>query len=669
MAALTNCWAGRFDGANNECVDCGDHAAFNFQPMLNEFSIQVWIKLAAPSAARTVIGKGLTGAQQYSIKLGEGGDPYAVNVYLGGVNYEFNTFAAGILIGDSNWHQLILVVYKSDCLLYVDGTYIATESLVASTTMSASHLIIGAVNDTSAFDFTEYIAGAGDTAWITEVGIWRKVLLAAEVAALYNGGDGLMLNDDSGSYVSSDELEGWWRFGDGATENPDSAPTTTIADESGNLRHATYTADTPDIVNFYDDSQIAFSDFPGTCPQIGSSSSLAAAPQLRVLRSMQGNLAERSGFEGDLHRMVVASEINRDYLDDNVFVYEMARVIVGSPIRRPVFRRVATITDMEQLTTEPATKFPHAYRTNRAELLGETTTILDAAWLEVQRQAAKLSLDLIEYGIPGNDRTEGRGEAELTDQEAYSMPDEVIPVIPSSSSAQAAASSSSSIVAAPSSSSIILVPSSSLSASSSSAHVVPEVEFIDTLYVSEVRTDCVTRMDYNGTKTLYTDLGFIRFGRDSNPLQSWDAFIRISVDIPACALIEACNLTLSPHTTERGEDVVLRIHDIYSSAAYDPVGPFVSTADPTVANRSVVWDRLPTSGLLITPDISELLQFFVDRSNYVVGDYFGLWIQEERSDAGARRDASTPPTYAMSMGVRYRTDRECPTSSSSSSTG
>ena len=47
------------------------------------------------------------------------------------------------------------------------------------------------------------------------VGMWNVVLTAAEVAALHNSGNGSAVdwNADTGAYVSSDDLQHWWRLG------------------------------------------------------------------------------------------------------------------------------------------------------------------------------------------------------------------------------------------------------------------------------------------------------------------------------------------------------------------------------------------------------------------------------------------------------------------------
>lgn len=181
--------------------------------------------------------------------------------------------------------------------------------------------------------------------------------------------------------------------------------------------------------------------------------------------------------------------------------------------------------------------------------------------------------------------------------------------------------------------------------------------------LDSARTDSAARLTEDGVKTLFNDLGFVRFGRDSNPLRTWDTFLRFPVSIPSCAFIESCYLSMSRHTTEYGEDVVLKIFDIYDDASFTPISPFTSENDPPKANRYAVWDRVSALfSAIISVDISNLLQFFVDRENYTPGDYFGLWIKEVQSDPGARRDVTLPPSKDLSLVVNYRTDRLCSSS-------
>jgi hypothetical protein len=65
---------------------------------------------------------------------------------------------------------------------------------------------------------------------IDEFGIWNVALTTIAIQKLYNGGKPIRLDTNSGAYTSSDELEGWWRMGDGIEDGSGS----TIYDMSTN---------------------------------------------------------------------------------------------------------------------------------------------------------------------------------------------------------------------------------------------------------------------------------------------------------------------------------------------------------------------------------------------------------------------------------------------------
>ena len=72
---------------------------------------------------------------------------------------------------------------------------------------------------------------------IDEGSVWNKALTAAELLAIYNSGIPIELTSNSGDYVSSSNLQGWWRMGDpnGTSSYP------TIADDSTNTNAGTMT--------------------------------------------------------------------------------------------------------------------------------------------------------------------------------------------------------------------------------------------------------------------------------------------------------------------------------------------------------------------------------------------------------------------------------------------
>lgn len=88
------------------------------------------------------------------------------------------------------------------------------------------------------------------TGLIDQVGIWDDILTAAEITALYNGGYAARYDANHGNYVSSANLQGWWKMGDA-----DSGTGTTITDSSTNSNHMTAVNDAY-IINAHAPSKI-----------------------------------------------------------------------------------------------------------------------------------------------------------------------------------------------------------------------------------------------------------------------------------------------------------------------------------------------------------------------------------------------------------------------------
>ena len=72
---------------------------------------------------------------------------------------------------------------------------------------------------------------------IDEGSVWNKALTSAELLSVYNGGVPINLLSNTGDYVSSGDLQGWWRMGDpnGTSAYP------TITDDSTNTNNGTMT--------------------------------------------------------------------------------------------------------------------------------------------------------------------------------------------------------------------------------------------------------------------------------------------------------------------------------------------------------------------------------------------------------------------------------------------
>ena len=138
----------------------------------------------------------------------------------------------------TGWHYVALTYDKTTGVanLYLDGDLKATASGAAGADLvyhpsNTRPLMFGAdaLADTTGENFFE-----GN---IDEGSVWNKALTAAELLAIYNSGIPIELTSNSGDYVSSSNLQGWWRMGDpnGTSSYP------TIADDSTNTNAGTMT--------------------------------------------------------------------------------------------------------------------------------------------------------------------------------------------------------------------------------------------------------------------------------------------------------------------------------------------------------------------------------------------------------------------------------------------
>tara|TARA_R100001530_G_scaffold59339_1_gene43029 strand:+ start:299 stop:1567 length:1269 start_codon:yes stop_codon:yes gene_type:complete len=141
------------------------------------------------------------------------------------------------LRGLNGWHYITLTYTNTTgkASLYMDGKVIAEDTGAAGKIVyhptSDRPLMFGAdaLLDTTGQHFFE-----GN---IDEGSVWDKCLSTAEVLAVYNRGLPIDLLSNTGDYVSSGDLQGWWRMGDptGTSAYP------TIVDASTNTNNGTMT--------------------------------------------------------------------------------------------------------------------------------------------------------------------------------------------------------------------------------------------------------------------------------------------------------------------------------------------------------------------------------------------------------------------------------------------
>jgi hypothetical protein len=145
----------------------------------------------------------------------------------------------------TGFHYIALTYDKASgvCSLSLDGVEKATLSAAAG-----ADIVYSASNVNLMFGADAASDSAGQNFFdgnIDEGSVWNKALTSAELLAVYNEGVPIDLSSNAGDYVSSSNLQGWWRNGD--TEGTGVYPT--IEDYSTNSNDGTMTnMDSGDIV-------------------------------------------------------------------------------------------------------------------------------------------------------------------------------------------------------------------------------------------------------------------------------------------------------------------------------------------------------------------------------------------------------------------------------------
>jgi len=169
------------------------------------FSFSGWSKFTGTA----VLWDSITGGGNDAWTLGFGmyvsaaASPTSVTIRAWKDNYSVNYIEA-TGVNPQNYNHYALTYDGSTLTFYINGSSIGTKSVSGAVTDSA--VGIGG--------YTQTPAGYAYTydGYCDEYGYWDSALTSAEVTAIYNSGTPLDLTSDSGNYVSSADLEGYYRF-------------------------------------------------------------------------------------------------------------------------------------------------------------------------------------------------------------------------------------------------------------------------------------------------------------------------------------------------------------------------------------------------------------------------------------------------------------------------
>lgn len=216
FSGIPNTLSLELDGSNDH-LDCGNSSGLN---LTSGFTINCYAR-QNDAGINTLIQR-RTGANGYQVALlnGQFG-------YYGGTDRFFGTGYTST----TDWYMLTVTHTggtNGTLKGYVNGSLVNTFT-DTYTSVTTQNFYIGR-------NF------AGDIyshhGYVDEVGVWSSVLNASEVAAIYNGGyNPLDLTSDTGDYISSSDLVGYWRMGDGSGDTDSGSGTPADGDTVGTVKN------------------------------------------------------------------------------------------------------------------------------------------------------------------------------------------------------------------------------------------------------------------------------------------------------------------------------------------------------------------------------------------------------------------------------------------------
>ena len=193
---------------------------FNIEDTGDELTIAFWAKRTDNNDEAVVLGNSAS-ASFKRLNFDSDGDALTIESDQNGQT------ASGTVTADTNWHHYAITAVGSSSgaaatvVMYEDGSAVSVSNTNFGVSDNKDFTVnrIGADAVTSG---TKEFKGL-----LYQVAIWTDKLEANEVAAIYNSGSPIDIENDSGNYASSSELAHLWDFREGEGS--------TAADQAGSL--------------------------------------------------------------------------------------------------------------------------------------------------------------------------------------------------------------------------------------------------------------------------------------------------------------------------------------------------------------------------------------------------------------------------------------------------
>ena len=186
-----------FDGSNDVVV-IPDASAFDFGT--GPFSVSAWFKKEGEGRGDIINLKGPGGDFGFLLNGNE-----TFGIY-------FNSWAVtnGSPFTLNEWHHAVFVRDNNGNLkTYIDGQSDGSGYQNANISSNQGDLRIGSNHNNGSTTLHH-------NGQIDEVAFWSTELTPSEVSALYNNGSPINADQNSGSYTSSEDLTGYWKFDEGS---------------------------------------------------------------------------------------------------------------------------------------------------------------------------------------------------------------------------------------------------------------------------------------------------------------------------------------------------------------------------------------------------------------------------------------------------------------------
>tara|TARA_R110002020_G_C16223923_1_gene767868 strand:+ start:679 stop:1437 length:759 start_codon:yes stop_codon:yes gene_type:complete len=221
-----------FDGTNDSIAFT--ETQFDIEDDGDLLSIAFWAKRTDNNDIATVLGNSAGGSKRI-VFFDADGDLLTITA-----DKSSGQHADAPVTADTNWHHYAITMSG------VSGNVAVTAMYEDGSAITVDNTNLGAANN---FDLTLNRIGTDNATdgsrefkgLLYQIAIWDAVLDAAAVAAIYNGGDPISLQLDSGNYDNSDDLIHLWKFDEGSG----SSTADTIGSLDGTITNATFSSTIP----------------------------------------------------------------------------------------------------------------------------------------------------------------------------------------------------------------------------------------------------------------------------------------------------------------------------------------------------------------------------------------------------------------------------------------